>query len=193
MKKEREVRHKEDAYWEEAGEGRMTKAQMRKAVKGADREEANAKKQEAREEAERESEELSQSKNRQEKRQFRKVTAHDLLLDKEKRASEQAEAMVAHAEKASRTVKEHEYDRTVMRSNINVLDNGSLSARGIDAAVDALGGMGIAQTPMTFKKFFERELPGIRDDKPGLKLPQYKDIAFKLWLRSPENPSNQGR
>lgn len=66
---------------------------------------------------------------------------------------------------------------------------------GIDAAVGALEALGVApptpQAPMTFKQFFERELPGLKEDKPYLKLPQYKDIAFKMWQRSPENPTNQ--
>lgn len=44
---------------------------------------------------------------------------------------------------------------------------------------------------LTFKSYFERELPSLKEDKPGLKLPQYKDIALKQWMRSPENPINQ--
>ena len=47
--------------------------------------------------------------------------------------------------------------------------------------------------PLTFKEFFDRELPRLKEDKPNLKLPQYKDIAFKLWQRAPENPANQAR
>lgn len=41
-----------------------------------------------------------------------------------------------------------------------------------------------------FKKFYERELGELKEDKPGLKLSQYKDIIFKRWLKSPENPMN---
>lgn len=37
----------------------------------------------------------------------------------------------------------------------------------------------------------ERELPLLKQDKPGLKLMQYKDMMWKAWQKSPENPLNQ--
>jgi len=48
-----------------------------------------------------------------------------------------------------------------------------------------------AAEPLTFKKFFSRELPALREEKPGLREPQYRDIAYKAWTRSAENPLNQ--
>ena len=39
--------------------------------------------------------------------------------------------------------------------------------------------------------FEEREMPGIKADYPGLKLSQYKEKIFNMWLKSPENPDNQ--
>jgi hypothetical protein len=44
---------------------------------------------------------------------------------------------------------------------------------------------------MQFSQYHERELPDLKLQKPGLKGPQYKDIIWKKWLRSPENPLNQ--
>ena len=44
---------------------------------------------------------------------------------------------------------------------------------------------------MKFSQFLERELPDVKAAKPGLKAPQYKDVIWKKWLRSPENPLNQ--
>lgn len=44
---------------------------------------------------------------------------------------------------------------------------------------------------MKFSQYHERELPALREQKPGLKAPQYKDIIWKKWLRAPENPLNQ--
>lgn len=38
--------------------------------------------------------------------------------------------------------------------------------------------------------FEERELPILRAEKPGLKQSQYKEILFKMWQKSPENPMN---
>ena len=44
---------------------------------------------------------------------------------------------------------------------------------------------------MKFSQYHERELPTLRKEKPGLKAPQYKDMLWKKWQRSPENPLNQ--
>ncbi|KAI0303320.1 hypothetical protein B0F90DRAFT_1809558 [Multifurca ochricompacta] len=42
-----------------------------------------------------------------------------------------------------------------------------------------------------FNAYVDRELPNIRDEQPGLRLQQYKDLLFKQFQRSPENPFNQ--
>jgi hypothetical protein len=35
----------------------------------------------------------------------------------------------------------------------------------------------------------EKELPKLKKDRPGLRLQQYKDLMFKSFQKSPENPS----
>ncbi|KAH9057566.1 hypothetical protein EDB87DRAFT_1675638 [Lactarius vividus] len=42
-----------------------------------------------------------------------------------------------------------------------------------------------------FNSYVERELPNIREEQPGLRLQQYKDLLFKQFQKSPENPFNQ--
>jgi len=42
-----------------------------------------------------------------------------------------------------------------------------------------------------FNAFVDRELPNIRAEQPGLRLQQYKDLLFKQFQKSPENPFNQ--
>jgi len=42
-----------------------------------------------------------------------------------------------------------------------------------------------------FNAYVDRELPNIRADQPGLRLQQYKDLLFKQFQKSPENPFNQ--
>ncbi|CAA7260852.1 unnamed protein product [Cyclocybe aegerita] len=37
----------------------------------------------------------------------------------------------------------------------------------------------------------ERELPNVKIDHPGLRLQQYKDLLYKQFQKSPENPFNQ--
>ncbi|KAI0271770.1 hypothetical protein BGY98DRAFT_1006188 [Russula aff. rugulosa BPL654] len=42
-----------------------------------------------------------------------------------------------------------------------------------------------------FNTYVDRELPNIREEQPGLRLQQYKDLLFKQFQKSPENPFNQ--
>ncbi|KAI9462540.1 DUF1014-domain-containing protein [Russula earlei] len=42
-----------------------------------------------------------------------------------------------------------------------------------------------------FNAYVDRELPNIRAEQPGLRLQQYKDLLFKQFQKSPENPFNQ--
>ncbi|VDB84546.1 unnamed protein product [Peniophora sp. CBMAI 1063] len=39
--------------------------------------------------------------------------------------------------------------------------------------------------------YTERELPNLRQEHPGLRLQQYKDLLYKQFQKSPENPFNQ--
>uniref|UniRef100_A0A3Q7EUP5 Coiled-coil domain-containing protein n=1 Tax=Solanum lycopersicum TaxID=4081 RepID=A0A3Q7EUP5_SOLLC len=42
-----------------------------------------------------------------------------------------------------------------------------------------------------FKAFEEAELRALKEEKPGLTHTQYKDLIWKLWKKSPDNPLNQ--
>ena len=39
-----------------------------------------------------------------------------------------------------------------------------------------------------FAAYKERQLPIVKEEKPGLKQSQYQDMIFKAWQKSPENP-----
>jgi hypothetical protein len=56
-------------------------------------------------------------------------------------------------------------------------------ARGLDEALAALGVADSTPPTLTFAQYLERELPRVKEEKPGLKLPQYKDLVFKAWER----------
>uniref|UniRef100_A0A7S0HC27 HMG box domain-containing protein n=1 Tax=Hanusia phi TaxID=3032 RepID=A0A7S0HC27_9CRYP len=74
-------------------------------------------------------------------------------------------------------------------------------ASGVDAATDLLTNLSTEdekgdahperRRKAAFKAYEEREIPRIRADNPGLKLSQIKEIIFKNWQKSPENPMNQ--
>jgi Coiled-coil domain-containing protein 124 /Oxs1 len=77
----------------------------------------------------------------------------------------------------------------------------AFSGSGMDAALSALEGAGLAgkreperhperRRKAAFKDYEERELVRMRMEKPGLKLSQYKEMVFKAWQKSPENPMN---
>jgi hypothetical protein len=42
-----------------------------------------------------------------------------------------------------------------------------------------------------FAAFSEATLPELRQDKPGLKQSQYKEMIWKLWQKAPTNPLNR--
>jgi len=42
-----------------------------------------------------------------------------------------------------------------------------------------------------YEAYQERELPRLKVDQPGLRLQQYKDVMYKNFQKSPENPFNQ--
>ncbi|KAH7104512.1 DUF1014-domain-containing protein [Auriculariales sp. MPI-PUGE-AT-0066] len=86
----------------------------------------------------------------------------------------------------------------------------SFSATGIDDALELLDvvtakadkasvgqqAAGIERHPerrfkAAFEAYQERELPIAKKDHPGLRLQQYKDLLFKQFQKSPENPFNQ--
>ena len=39
-----------------------------------------------------------------------------------------------------------------------------------------------------FEAYQDRELPRLKDEHPGLRLQQYKDLLYKKFQKSPENP-----
>lgn len=42
-----------------------------------------------------------------------------------------------------------------------------------------------------YKSYEDAQLPILKADNPSLKLSQLKQIIFKNWQKSPENPMNQ--
>ncbi|KAJ3728336.1 hypothetical protein C8R42DRAFT_653482 [Lentinula raphanica] len=86
----------------------------------------------------------------------------------------------------------------------------SFHATGIDNALDLLEvvtakmdkasvgsqAAGIERHPerrfkAAFEAYQERELPNLKQEHPGLRLQQYKDLLYKQFQKSPENPFNQ--
>lgn len=78
----------------------------------------------------------------------------------------------------------------------------ALTASGIDDALDALeltsapSNKGLERHPerrvkAAYAAFEDRRLPELKQERPGLRLTQYKELLHKEFEKSPENPFNQ--
>ncbi|KAL9714677.1 hypothetical protein Ac2012v2_001336 [Leucoagaricus gongylophorus] len=94
-------------------------------------------------------------------------------------------------------------------SNRHQGEQESYSATGIDSALELLDvvtakmdkaslgqqAAGLERHPevraAVFEAYQERELSKIKQDHPGLRLAQYKELLYKQFQKSPENPFNQ--
>merc|ERR1712194_14593 len=81
-------------------------------------------------------------------------------------------------------------DQPKLEKNTNKEDD-LVEATGIDAALSALGGDEKKASKMSYKEFEDIQLPGVKEENPGLKNSQAKDKVWKMWERAAENPKNQ--
>ncbi|GFY94532.1 hypothetical protein Acr_09g0009780 [Actinidia rufa] len=202
-RKERALREKEDQYWRDA-EGAKSRAAKKREEEAEKRAEAAARKAEARRIAEQEEKELEKVTRKPDKKATRvsipvpKVTEAEL----QRRREEEQAQMQKRAEEAkrqkSRTQGEDEYEKIVLVENTN-RDDSMIEARTVE---DAIAQMTVADSlpvdrhperrlKASFKAFEEAELPRLKEEKPGLTHNQYKDMVWKLWKKSPDNPLNQ--
>lgn len=110
-----------------------------------------------------------------------------------------AENLAAEAKKKEKEAKEASKDVVndymgKLVENTNSLD--AIDASSLDdaiAALDASNDTSIDKVKMraAFEAFQEAELPRCKEEKPGLKLSQYKEMVWKSWQKSPQNPLKQ--
>eukprot|EP00210_Caulerpa_lentillifera_P002566 g2461.t1 len=201
---QRKAKEDEDTFWRQSGEGALSKAQTKRRDLEKQRNEAQVKKQEARLLLKEEEESLGKPSRRQrEKLPAPKVTQHRLLMDKETEKAAAEAAAVEQKKLDKREVDEDSYAKLVEVENVN-REEKLVEARNIDDAIVVLNEHLPASSETqkqdlhpekrrkaAYKTFYERELAELKEEKPGLKLSQYKDLIFKRWLKSPDNPMNQ--
>lgn len=85
----------------------------------------------------------------------------------------------------------------MMVQNTNRMDSEFEDVSGLDAAIGLLTVKGdeAMQHPekkqkAAYNAYFDRMLPQMKEDCPGLKLSQYKERIFDMWQKAPENPMN---
>ncbi|XP_065869142.1 uncharacterized protein [Euphorbia lathyris] len=204
-RKERETRQKEEDYWQEA-EGSKSRAAKKREEESEKRAEAAARRAEVRRLAEIEEKELEKAMKKPDKKANRvsipvpKVTEAELVKRREEEQAELAKKSEEMKRKHSRTAAEEEYERMVLVSNTN-RDDSIIEASTVEEAIARMAvtdNLPADKHPerrlkASFKAFEEAELPILKEEKPGLTHTQYKDMIWKLWKKSPDNPLNQNK
>jgi len=74
------------------------------------------------------------------------------------------------------------------------------SARSVGEAINVLGGKSAKQDKhpekrlqAAYKAFEERMMPRVKEENKSMRLSQWKQIIWKEWTKSPENPLNQAK
>lgn len=133
-----------------------------------------------------------------------KVTHHQLRQEAEAEAREREAARQRRLQKAKREVAAEEYEAALdehggSHSN-RAVGADDVDARSLEAAVAALSVSGAGgdegsddryperRARAAFAAYQERELARLKGDRPGLKLSQYKELVWRSWQKSPENP-----
>ena len=133
-----------------------------------------------------------------------KVTSHQLTKAAEVEAAAAAAAAAVAARKARREVGADEYAAAVESHDAaahRASGDDGVDARSLDAAVaaltlaDAASGAGADEdrrperrARAAYTTFADRELARLKSEKPGLKLSQYKELLWRAWQKSPDNP-----
>jgi Coiled-coil domain-containing protein 124 /Oxs1 len=136
-----------------------------------------------------------------------KVTAAQLAAAAEAE-KEQRERQAAAAKKAARKeVSEDAYDALVSSRNSN-REEDTVEARGLDSALAAVQTLSLGtgtdasgagdkhpekRMKAAWAAYEAAELPRLQEDKPELKRQQYRDMLWKSWQKSPNNPLNQAK
>lgn len=136
------------------------------------------------------------------------MTQHRLLLDQQARAEEEAKENELRALEAKRiqlpieltpNINQTEAERVAKEEAVYGKGN-VIEASGVDAAlatlsvaVDEEKGSNLDKHPEKRMRaahldYEERMMPIVKEDHPGLKRSQYKEMIWKMWQKAPENP-----
>ena len=140
---------------------------------------------------------MSKSKAKQTPAGVQKLTKYQ--LDKQKEADARAkEAELREKDLANkREMSAEAYDAIVSGENLNrKRDDEGEEARNVHEALSVLGVQDNIPPDAHPEKrvraawvaYEERQMAIVKEEKPGLKMSQYKDMIWKSWQKSPENP-----
>lgn len=197
--KETKLKEADDAYWKSQGEGEKSKAASKRDEEEKKKLEQAAKRAELKRLQDEEDAKLSATKSKLAPAGSQKMTKYQLDKQREIEEALQEEALQKRAQVQKREMDEGSYSRIIDTENVNRAAQGVVDARSVEHALKALT-VGEAapddkhpekRMKAAWKAFEERQLAELKQDKPGLKMSQYKDMIWKLWQKSPDNPINQ--
>jgi len=128
------------------------------------------------------------------------MTAFERQKIKDKDAKVQHQAAEEKAMASKRQVLEEDFARQMRLDEENRNKNeGEVIASGLDQAVKAVAVPSSAATDIhpekrvkaAFNAYCEANLAELKTEKPGLRANQYKDMLWKQFQKSPENPMNR--
>lgn len=192
VQQEKEKKAKEDSLWVETDKHILSKEDRKKQLEDKKNQEADRKKA-AREALAREEEEL--------KNTYSKTQATPKVTQAEIARRKQIEELAAKKREEQDKEKEREIEENINR--IIALEKAThgdayIDARSVDEAVGHMSGLVISpdkhpekRLKVAYAAFEEKNLPIVRAENPGLKLSQLKELLWKQWQKSPENPLNQ--
>lgn len=215
VKRAAEVKAAQDEYWKDEGQ---SAAEKRAAAAEAKRLEEAKKREQKRLLAEKEEKEMQTVRLAKEAKvtQFQ-LTQRAIKLEKEKEELDKIKQM-KEQNLIPQLELEETINMNRLRSEIELKEleefgaGNVVSASSLEEALEALKINGIGNTnsllsstgggeekldrrpekrmKAAYLEFEEREMPNIKEENPGLRLSQYKELLWKLWLKSPENPIN---
>eukprot|EP00397_Hematodinium_sp_SG-2012_P025352 GEMP01026474.1.p1 GENE.GEMP01026474.1~~GEMP01026474.1.p1 ORF type:complete len:205 (+),score=66.09 GEMP01026474.1:770-1384(+) len=184
QKRNQDLNAKEDSQWVDNDKGMKAK-EKRAGDKTAGAEEKERRKIELKELEEAEEEANSKLKGAS------KATAKTKVTRAEVQRNAALLNSLAAAKQPGKTKKTTTVDAPKLEPNLNYQVD-VIEASGIDDALAALE-VGAAQPvgKMTFKQFEAENSERIKSENAGLKHSQLKEVIWKQWDRSPDNPKNQ--
>lgn len=139
-------------------------------------------------------EEQSLKSNKESKSTSKKITQAEIverLLQEKKKELEKEKKKKENLNLHEMEI--HENLNHIQREEMNEYDE-YISATGIDNIIAQLGNLSLDKSKnvkAAYKKYEEENLPLLKQEYKNLKLSQYKQMLWKQFKKSPENPMNQ--
>ncbi|EKF38546.1 hypothetical protein MOQ_001243 [Trypanosoma cruzi marinkellei] len=192
---------KEDAMWAEDDPKQLKKQEKQRETEEKMRRQAELKA-ERKEQLEQEERELGQKVPQKVTRRQLQKDLSKMLSDydklKEKERQQQPGVLVKDVGAALPESNPNRMARNDDRKNSS---SEIKASGGVSDALSALqSGMGLGgvsvpedrhigrRARVLYKKFCEEHLPTLREEKPGLRRPQYNDLLWEMWQKSEMNP-----